>query len=176
MPRIKKERTFPVNFIKWLESYGGGAKNSTQSHQIEMRVLKWLKFCCQDADEKWDIPLSVVDYCIGSVKMLGDFYKHLKENWKMASCGCISYLDALSGGRPRFEITITLSILSQITSREKRTVQGQFWYPMECVTVVFWRWCCCCCGGGHLCKYSPRMCDGGVLEVVLLLLLWWASV
>ena len=80
MPSFNKECKFAVNFIKWLESDGGGAKNSTQSHQIGMRVLKWLKFCCQDADEKWDIPLTVVDYCIGSVEMLGEFFEYLKEN------------------------------------------------------------------------------------------------
>ena len=96
MPSFNKECKFAVNFIKWLESDGGGAKNSTQSHQIGMRVLKWLKFCCQDADEKWDIPLTVVDYCIGSVEMLGEFFEYLKENWKMASAGCIGYLNALS--------------------------------------------------------------------------------
>ena len=59
-----------VNFKKWLQSPSGG---ESQADQLLCKVLKYLKYCCADVFISWDIPESVVDYCLGSVTMISDF-------------------------------------------------------------------------------------------------------
>ena len=59
-----------VNFKKWLQSHVGGGKGENQAHQLLCKVLKYLQYCCAHFSSSWDIPDSVVDYCLGSVSMI----------------------------------------------------------------------------------------------------------
>ena len=76
-----------VNFKKWLQSPGGGGKGESQADQLLCKVLKYLKYCCADVSISWDIPESVVDYCLGSVTMISDFAEYLQTNWSLKSSG-----------------------------------------------------------------------------------------
>ena len=73
MPMFLKTCVVGVNFKKWLQSPGGGGKGESQADQLLCKVLKYLKYCCADVSISWDIPESVVDYCLGSVTMISDF-------------------------------------------------------------------------------------------------------
>ena len=72
MPLFLKACVVGVNFKKWLQSLGGGGKSENQADQLLYKVLKYLKYCCADVSPSWDIPESVVDYCLGSVTMISD--------------------------------------------------------------------------------------------------------
>ena len=64
--------------------------------QISCRVLKFFKFCCQDCKEDWEIPIKVIDYCVGSISLISDFIEFLKETWKVGFAGIIGYMNAIS--------------------------------------------------------------------------------
>ena len=84
-----------VNFKKWLQSPGGGGKGESQADQLLCKVLKYLKYCCADVSISWDIPESVVDYCLGSVPMISDFVKYLQTDWSLKSSGITDCMNAL---------------------------------------------------------------------------------
>ena len=96
MPTFKDEYSFGNEFGRWLESDSGGSKSSIQANQIKRRVLKYLKSCFPDADACWDIPKSVVEYCIACTKMLTDFLSLLKDKWNLGYSGMVGYLQAIS--------------------------------------------------------------------------------
>ena len=96
MPTFKDDCSFGNEFGRWLESDSGGSKSSIQSNQIKRRVLKYLKSCFPDADACWDIPKSVVEYCIACTKMLTDFLSLLKDKWNLGYSGMVGYLQAIS--------------------------------------------------------------------------------
>ena len=96
MPSFLKNCTFDKEFKNWLHSPVGGMKSWTQSSQISTRVLKYLKFCCQDCCPTWDVPFKIVDYCIGSISSISDFLDYLKEKWDVGFAGMIGYMNALS--------------------------------------------------------------------------------
>ena len=96
MPMFAKDCSFDRSFKLWLCSPVGGLKSYKQSSQISCRVLKYLKFCCQDCCSKWDIPLKIVDYCVGSVSSVSDFIDYLKETWVVGYAGIIGYMNSLS--------------------------------------------------------------------------------
>lgn len=96
MPSFSKTCTLHRLFVNWLVSPGGSLKSRSQSDQICCRVLKFLKFCCQDACPSWDIPVNVVDYCLGSIQLLSDYVKYLEMEWKVGSSGIIGHMNALS--------------------------------------------------------------------------------
>lgn len=77
MPMFLKSCKVGQQFKSWLQSPGGGGKQESQANQILCKVLKYLKYCCKDVDKSWDIPESVLDYCIGSLEMLSDFVEYL---------------------------------------------------------------------------------------------------
>ena len=54
-------------------------------------MLKYLKFCCDDHSSNWDIPDTVIDYCVGSVSLVSDFLDCLQEKWKVVFAGTIGY-------------------------------------------------------------------------------------
>ena len=56
---------------------------------------KYLKCCCADVSISWDIPESVVDYCLGSVTMISDFVGYLQTDWSLKSSGVTGYMNAL---------------------------------------------------------------------------------
>ena len=95
MPSFQKTCLVGVNFKKWLQSPGGGGKGESQADQLLCRVLKYLKYCCADVLPSWEVPDSVVDYCIGSVTMISDFVEHLQTDWLLKSAGVTGYMNAL---------------------------------------------------------------------------------
>ena len=89
MPSFSKDCFLAKQFVSWLQSPGGGGKSLCQSHQLCVKLLKYAKFCCDDVDTTWDVPQTVMDYCIGSVVLLGEFIKYLQEKWKIRYSGTI---------------------------------------------------------------------------------------
>ena len=96
IPSFVKSCTFGKSFKRWLMNPAGGLKGENQADQICVRVLKYLKYCCTDSNPEWDIPLSVIDYCIGSINLLSDFIDNLKETWNVGYSGIIGYMNSLS--------------------------------------------------------------------------------
>ena len=95
MPMFLKTCVVGVNFKKWLQSCGGGGKGESQADQLLCKVLKYLKYCCADVSLSWDIPESVVDYCLGSVTMISDFAGYLQTDWSLKSSDVTGYMNAL---------------------------------------------------------------------------------
>ena len=83
------------NFKKWLQSPGGGGKGESQADQLLCKVLKYSKYCSADVSLSWDIPESVVEYCLGSVTMISDFVGYLLTDWSLKSSGVTGYMNAL---------------------------------------------------------------------------------
>ena len=96
MPSFLKTCTIYNTFRDWLMSPGGSSKGRIQAEQISCRVLKYLRFCCQDVCPTWNIPYSVADYCVGSVTLISDFVDYLNKNWSVGYSGIIGYMNALS--------------------------------------------------------------------------------
>ena len=96
MPMFSKECKFDKMFKLWLCSPGGGMKSYCQASQISCRVLKFLKFCCQDCCSSWDVPFTVVDFCLGNVTAISDFIDYLKNQWGVGYAGVIGYMHSLS--------------------------------------------------------------------------------
>ena len=96
MPSFLSSCKVALLFARWLQSPGGGGKSSGQSDQTTRKSLKYFKFCCSDVSENWDIPVTVVDYCIASVTLISDFIDHLQGEWKLGYSGTIGYMNALS--------------------------------------------------------------------------------
>ena len=96
MPSFSNDCAIAKSFSNWLQSPGGGGKSLLQSNQTTSKVMKFSKFCCEDVDSTWDIPSSVIDYCIGSVALISDFVEHLQTVWKVGFSGVIGYMNALS--------------------------------------------------------------------------------
>ena len=96
MPSFSKTCTVNRLFSNWLVSPGGSLKSRSQADQICCRVLKFVKFCCQDACSSWDIPFNVIDYCLGSIRLLSDYVKYLETEWKVGSSGIIGHINAIS--------------------------------------------------------------------------------
>ena len=84
-----------VNFEKWLQSPSGGGKGESQADQLLYKVLKYLKYCCADVSISWNIPESVVGYCLGSVTMISDFEGYLQTDWSLKFSGLTGYMNAL---------------------------------------------------------------------------------
>ena len=78
IPMFLKTCVVEVNFKKWLRRSSGGGKGESQAGQLLWKVLKYLKYCSTDISISWDIPESVVDYCLGSVTMISDFVGYLQ--------------------------------------------------------------------------------------------------
>ena len=95
MPMFAKDCRLAKSFKTWLTSPGGGGKQMSQAEQLACKVLKYAKFCCNDLSATWEIPLNVIDYCIGCVTMLSDFVTYLQTEWKMGYSGLIGYMNAI---------------------------------------------------------------------------------
>ena len=96
MPSFSKHCKIAVAFRKWISSPGGGGKSVSQSEQLCSKVLKYLKFSCDDIKEDAEIPESVVDYCLGSINLLSHFVEYLQNTWKVGYAGSIGYMNAIS--------------------------------------------------------------------------------
>ena len=68
---------------------------TVQDDQALCKVLKYLKFCCSDVSSGWNVPETVVHYCLGSLNMLSDLVEDLQNEWKIGYSGTISYMNAL---------------------------------------------------------------------------------
>ena len=93
MPMFLKTCVVGVNFKKWLQSPGGRGKGKSQADQLLCKVLKYLKYCCGDVSISWDVPESVVDYCLESVTMISDFVGYLQTDWSLKSSGVTGYMN-----------------------------------------------------------------------------------
>ena len=80
-----------VNLKKWLNRWW----RKSQADELLWKVLKYLKYCCADVSLSWDIPESVVDYCLGSVTMIFDFVGYFQTEWSLKSSGDTGYMNAL---------------------------------------------------------------------------------
>ena len=91
-------KTCPIfkTFKGWLTSPAGGLKTNVQADQVSCRMMKYLKFCCQDQDEEWDVPVQVADYCLGSISLISDFIDYLQTSWSVGYAGLIGYINSLS--------------------------------------------------------------------------------
>lgn len=96
MPSFSIDCSFSLRFIKWLSSTGGGAKTVIQSRLLSMKILKFLKYCCADTSSNWDLPIDVVDYCLGSISMISDFIDYLQDKWNVGFSGVIGYMNSIS--------------------------------------------------------------------------------
>ena len=96
IPMFLKSCSIHKTFKSWLTSPAGGLKSNIQAEQISCRVMKYLKFCCQDHNEEWDVPVQVVDYCLGSISLISDFITYLQDNWSVGYAGLIGYINSLS--------------------------------------------------------------------------------
>ena len=94
MPMFLKTCKVGCDFKSWLQTPGGGGKVSVQADQTLCKVIKYLKFCCSDISSGWDVPETMVDYCLGSLNMLSDF-EYLQNEWKIGYSGIIGYMNAL---------------------------------------------------------------------------------
>ena len=97
MPCFEKSCEIGVKFSKWLNSPGGGGKSKSQSEQTAIRALKYLKFCCSDQLATWELPESVVEYCMGSVSTISEFIEYIQaQPYKVGNSGTIGYMNSLS--------------------------------------------------------------------------------
>ena len=82
------------DFKSWLKTPGGGGKVSVQADQTLCKVIKYLEFCCSDISSGWNVPETMVDYCLGSLNMLSDF-EYIQNEWKIGYSSIIGYMNAL---------------------------------------------------------------------------------
>ena len=95
MPMFLKTCKVGRDVKSWLQTPGGGGKMTVQANQTLCKVLKYLKSCCSDVFSEWNVPETVVDYCLGSLNMLSDFVEYLQNEWKIGYSGIIGYMNAL---------------------------------------------------------------------------------
>ena len=96
MIHFPKTCSIGIKFNHWLTSPGGGCKSHAQADSLVIKILKFLKYCCDDVSISWDVPLSVVDYCLGSISLISRFIDHLKDSWNVGYSGLIGYLNAIN--------------------------------------------------------------------------------
>ena len=85
----------PLFLFKIFLYPGGGGKMTVQANQTLCKILKYLKSCCSNVSSGWNVPGTVVDYCLGSLNMLSDFVEYLQNEWKIGYSGIIGYMNAL---------------------------------------------------------------------------------
>ena len=95
IPMFLKTCKVRCDFKLWLQTPGGGGKVAVQADQTLCRILKYLKFCCSDVSSRWNVPETVVDYCLGPFSMLSDFIEYLQNEWKIGYSGIIGYMNAI---------------------------------------------------------------------------------
>ena len=95
MPMFLKTCKVGCDFKSWLQTPGGGEKTTVLADQTLCKVLKYLKFCCSDVSSGWNVPETVMDYCLGSLNMISDFVEYLQNDWKIGYLSLIDYMNAL---------------------------------------------------------------------------------
>ena len=96
MASFRKNIQVYKDLSRWLTSVIGGCKSIIQAEQTCSKVVKFLRFCCTDSSDEWDVPYSVVDYYLGSLSSISEFIEHLKDTWKVGYAGILGYMNSLS--------------------------------------------------------------------------------
>ena len=82
-----------LNFSAWLTAICGGGTCKSQSYQTVSRSMEFLKFCaCEEEDE---LSENLIDFCLGSPKLITDFVETLKNDWALGSSAQLSYLHVI---------------------------------------------------------------------------------
>ena len=99
VPGCSTDNDFACSFSQWLQSSCGGGKSCKQSDNSVTRALKFLKFCCDEngatEEEAMNCP-NLIDYALGSPKLLTKFVDSLKDRWGIGRSGQISYVASIS--------------------------------------------------------------------------------
>ena len=99
LPCCSLENEFARSFCCWLESTTGGGKALKQAEVLATRALKFLNFCCQQSGEDESTMLSsveIVDFFLGSSKLLTDFLDNLESACRMGQSGRLGYVASIS--------------------------------------------------------------------------------
>jgi hypothetical protein len=77
----------------------GGGKSEKQSQISVTRALKFRTFCCSETGEDESNATSsieIIDYFLGSSKLLTGFLDYLQGTWKMGNSGQLGYITSIS--------------------------------------------------------------------------------
>jgi len=96
MPSFSDKCKIAQDFINWICSAGGGGKDRIQAQQICRKILKFAKYCCEDVDESFELTRVLLEYCIGSVKLIEKFVLYLETDCNVGKPGIVSYLQSLT--------------------------------------------------------------------------------
>ena len=92
-PTFPMDSVIALNFSAWLTAICGGGTCKSQSYQTVSISMKFLKFCaCEEEDELFE---NLIDFCLGSPKLITDFVETLKNDWALGSTAQLSYLHAI---------------------------------------------------------------------------------
>ena len=94
MPMFPKTCKIGCNFKSWLQTPGERGKMTVQADQTLCKVLKYLKVFCRDVSQGWNVPETIVDYCLGSLNVLSDFVGYLQNQWKIGYSSIIGCMNA----------------------------------------------------------------------------------
>ena len=93
--------------VSILKSCKVGCDHVTLSHGYKLlveegkwlfrltKVQKYLKFCCSDVSPGWNVPETIVDYCLGYLNKLFDFVEYLQNERTIGYSGIIGYMNAI---------------------------------------------------------------------------------
>ena len=96
IPSFSDKCELAKNFTSWICSAGGGGKDANQAMQICRKIMKFCKFCLENMEETFELTLTLMEYCVGSVEFIERFLKFLENDCKLGKPGMISYLQSLS--------------------------------------------------------------------------------
>ena len=82
-------------FQKMVTKPRWGGKGESHADQLLCKFLKYLKYHGADVSISWDIPESLVDYCLGPATVISDFVGNLQTDWSLKSSGVTGYMKAL---------------------------------------------------------------------------------
>ena len=80
MPSFSTSTIVTVEFQNWLESTAGGRKAKFQAVQVSSSAIKFLRFCFEDSSDKDDVTTQMVDYCLGSANLIGQFFNAMEND------------------------------------------------------------------------------------------------
>ena len=69
----------------------GGGTCKSQSYQTVSTSMKFLKFCASDKE----LSENLIDFCLGSPKLITNFVETLKNDWALGSSAQLSYLHVI---------------------------------------------------------------------------------
>ena len=81
-------------FVKWLCGSTGGGKSTKQARQTANRVLRYLKFCCEDDED--ELTEETIDFCLGSPILLCRFVDAMQEELQLGPSAQLGYLNGMS--------------------------------------------------------------------------------